>query len=188
MGSAHRGLRRLLRGLHRIGRGRGTARSVRRVISMVPAMGLERVKFDPSGILRLDDHTGWWVRHGDARTSRHGRYETLLATEPDLLSALPLTSLGDRLRPELPGWQQVIDDGPRARAPGALSDDDIAAVGVPALHVGGWYDPLLRATLRHWHTAGTAVVPRPAQRLVIGPWTHGLDVAHTSHATRASSR
>ncbi|MDQ3763239.1 MAG: CocE/NonD family hydrolase [Actinomycetota bacterium] len=68
------------------------------------------------------------------------------------------------------------------RPPGALSDDDIAAVRVPALHVGGWYDSLLRATLRHWWTAGTAVVPRPAQRLVIGPWTHRLDVAHTSDA------
>ncbi|MDQ3763238.1 MAG: CocE/NonD family hydrolase [Actinomycetota bacterium] len=35
--------------------------AVSRVISVVPAMGLERVKFDPSGVLRLDDHTGWWV-------------------------------------------------------------------------------------------------------------------------------
>jgi putative CocE/NonD family hydrolase len=43
---------------------------VRAVISMVPAMGLQRVKFDRSGTLLLAEHAAWWMTYGETRTSR----------------------------------------------------------------------------------------------------------------------
>ena len=47
----------------------------------------------------------------------------------------------------------------------------LAGLGVPALHVAGWYDLFLGGTLRNYR----AMADGPAgagQRLVIGPWTH----------------
>src|SRR5262249_2538311 len=38
-------------------------------------------------------------------------------------------------------------------------------VGVPALNVGGWYDPFLGGTLENYLGAGS--------RLIVGPWVHG---------------
>jgi putative CocE/NonD family hydrolase len=44
-----------------------------------------------------------------------------------------------------------------------------AGIDLPALHIGGWYDPLLAGTLAaHAVMAGG----RAPQRLVIGPWVH----------------
>jgi putative CocE/NonD family hydrolase len=41
---------------------------------------------------------------------------------------------------------------------------------VPMLHIGGWYDFMLKGTLRAYREACTR--SSKAQRLVIGPWTH----------------
>ena len=41
---------------------------------------------------------------------------------------------------------------------------------VPMLHFGGWYDFMLRGTLRAYREAGKRS-SRP-QRLIVGPWTH----------------
>jgi putative CocE/NonD family hydrolase len=49
-------------------------------------------------------------------------------------------------------------------------DVDLAAVDVPALHVGGWWDVFIRGTIRSF-TALTAE-GRAAQKLLIGPWHH----------------
>jgi putative CocE/NonD family hydrolase len=58
----------------------------------------------------------------------------------------------------------------------------IGAIGVPAFHVAGWYDLFLGGTLSGYSSlrehGGTAMA-RVAQRLLIGPWTHGwLDGAY----------
>ncbi len=42
-------------------------------------------------------------------------------------------------------------------------------IDIPALHVGGWYDPLLRGTLGAWRALSAGTAP---QRLIIGPWVH----------------
>jgi uncharacterized protein len=45
---------------------------------------------------------------------------------------------------------------------------DVAAIDLPMLHIGGWYDSYLRGTLRVYDEA-----PRTAlQQLCIGPWAH----------------
>ncbi len=49
-------------------------------------------------------------------------------------------------------------------------------IGVPALNIGGWYDIFLRGTLRNYlgmRQHGATEEAR-TQRLVIGPWMHGL--------------
>ncbi len=58
--------------------------------------------------------------------------------------------------PDSPYWAAV---SPAAAGP----------IDIPALHIGGWYDPLLRGTLACHRalSAGTAL-----QRLIIGPWVH----------------
>ena len=47
---------------------------------------------------------------------------------------------------------------------------DGKAIDVPMLHFGGWYDFMLRGTLRAFHEA-SARSTKP-QRLLVGPWTH----------------
>ncbi|WP_211260578.1 CocE/NonD family hydrolase [Amycolatopsis jejuensis] len=53
--------------------------------------------------------------------------------------------------------------------------DRAAAITVPALHVGGWYDNFCGETLRTYEIlkagAGTGQA-RAGQRLIIGPWSH----------------
>jgi putative CocE/NonD family hydrolase len=52
-------------------------------------------------------------------------------------------------------------------------------VGVPVLHQGGWYDEFLRGTLRGYtgmREAGGDAEVRAGQRLLVGPWTHGMSM------------
>ncbi|KOX12661.1 CocE/NonD family hydrolase [Nocardiopsis sp. NRRL B-16309] len=54
---------------------------------------------------------------------------------------------------------------------------ELENVTVPALNIGGWYDLFIGQTLRTYTTArrqaGSAQA-REGQRLIIGPWDHGL--------------
>jgi uncharacterized protein len=50
-------------------------------------------------------------------------------------------------------------------------------IDVAALHIGGWYDIFLEGTLRNFvgmRTRGRSARARQKQRLVVGPWPHGL--------------
>ncbi|MGW0587192.1 CocE/NonD family hydrolase [Streptosporangium sp. NPDC002607] len=53
--------------------------------------------------------------------------------------------------------------------------DRAASITVPALNIGGWYDPFLGETIRAYaemkQRGGTAEA-REGQRLIIGPWSH----------------
>ena len=142
------------------------------VISLSPAMGLQRVKFDPSGILALDEHAGWWLMHGEARTSRARLVEAMFGDEPDLLSHLPVSGLVERFWVELRDWTTVIDLGPSHRPAGDIDDDELARLCLPALHIGGWNDGLVTETLRHWAIVGSDLPSRPPRHLVVGPWGH----------------
>jgi putative CocE/NonD family hydrolase len=42
---------------------------------------------------------------------------------------------------------------------------------VPQLHMGSWYDPYTRTTLRNY--TGLSAIKRGPVRLLMGPWTHG---------------
>jgi putative CocE/NonD family hydrolase len=50
-------------------------------------------------------------------------------------------------------------------------------IDVAALHIGGWYDIFLEGTLRNFvgmRTRGKSSRARQKQRLIVGPWLHGL--------------
>lgn len=143
------------------------------VVSSVPAMGWYHVKFDPCGILRLADHTAWWVTYAETRTGRHGLAKAMLDAEPALLAHLPVRGIGRMLWADLPGWTQVIDRGPTP-GPEEVTTQEMVELPVPSLHIGGWYDPLLADTVAHWRLVGSACTPRPARKLILGPWRHTL--------------
>lgn len=46
------------------------------------------------------------------------------------------------------------------------------AIGLPALHIGSWYDIHLGATLTHYTGLRDQAPGRPEQHLIIGPWDH----------------
>lgn len=129
------------------------------VMSLVPAMGFDRVKFDPSGVLRLAEHAAWWVEHAEGRTSRTGAAAATFAASPELLSRLPVVSIGS------PAWADVVVSG--GRSPEAVTDAELAALSVPTLHIGGWHDLLVAETLHQREVTHGA--------LVVGPWGHELD-------------
>ena len=52
-------------------------------------------------------------------------------------------------------------------------------VQTPILHIGGWFDPFLNNTLKHYRLGTTAAATehaRKEQRLIVGPWIHGAAV------------
>lgn len=46
-------------------------------------------------------------------------------------------------------------------------------MNVPAYHVGGWYDSLLRPTIDNFTEMGDKSKAKNHQKLIIGPWGHG---------------
>lgn len=140
------------------------------VVSHVPAMSTERVRFDPSGILRLTEHAGWWTEHAEARTSRTGLAAAMLTADPDLLRHLPVRDIGERLWARVPGWWDAV----AAKNPEAVTDDELAGCEAPTLHVGGWYDPFAAETLHQWEITGSTLKDRPLRALLLGPWRHEL--------------
>lgn len=142
---------------------------VRAVISIIPAMGLHKVKFDPSGVLRLAEHAGWWLTFGDSRTNRPGLTKAMLEAAPDLLAYLPVCGLADHFWAELPSWNGVIEDGDDSQA-WHIPDSELAHLPTPALHIGGWHDLLISETLHQWRIVGSAVQPRPLRGMIVGPW------------------
>lgn len=147
---------------------------VRAVISLGPAMGLSRVKYDRSGILRLAEHATWWLERAEARTSRTGIAAAMFAAHPALLDELPVAALPARMWARLDRWHDAITEGPGHTAPEAVTDQELARLPAAALHIGGWYDLLLGETLHHWDTAGADLIPRPTRALLVGPWEHDL--------------
>jgi putative CocE/NonD family hydrolase len=62
------------------------------------------------------------------------------------------------------------------------------ALDLPMLHIGGWFDPHLRGTLKFYHEMKTR--SRHLQRLIIGPWTHlpwGRKAGERDHGAEALS-
>jgi putative CocE/NonD family hydrolase len=75
-----------------------------------------------------------------------------------------------------PWWSDILDHPGRDAFWREISvAEDYAAITVPALHLGGWYDIFVNNTLKTYtalrRQAGTPEA-REGQRLVVGPWDH----------------
>ncbi|MFE0470136.1 CocE/NonD family hydrolase [Streptomyces sp. NPDC058947] len=134
------------------------------VIAAVPALGLADTAREESGAERLLSRLGWWAAHGDRRDSDENALATALATDPALLTHLPLTGLPERLGRSLPSWTGLW----RARDRGRLVARAVHA-RLPLLAVGGHHDHFTEDTVALWRAWGG-----PSARLLLGPWGHSL--------------
>lgn len=154
--------------------------AVRCVVSAVPAMGLHLANYSSSGVLRLLAFISWWMAHGDGRTGRPRLFEMMHRTVPSMLTHLPVTELSSLLWADLPTLNDVIDLEPDKVPDYAISDDELARLRIPTMHIGGWHDPFIGQTLHQWSVVGSAIAPRPERCLIIGPWTHALQFNQTA--------
>jgi putative CocE/NonD family hydrolase len=91
---------------------------------------------------------------------------------------LPLRSFGDQFEKKVPylaDWvaHHAYDDYWKQRG----MDYRYAAVTVPALNIGGWYDIFSKATIELVNEVRAASQDRAVRRnqfVVMGPWTHGV--------------
>lgn len=89
-----------------------------------------------------------------------------------------------------PWWRDWVDSHsaghPYWSEVSAADRDDLI---LPALHVGGWFDQFLQATIdrySRWSSRATSLADRKAQRLIVGPWAHGLSSAQWDGHLEAS--
>jgi predicted acyl esterase len=134
------------------------------VIAAVPAPGAADTAREPSGVERLAARAGWWAAHGDRPDSDEHALGKALASDPDLLTHLPLSDLPARLGRSLPSWPGLWRHRERGRLTGLA-----AGAGMPLLAVGGHHDHFAEDTLGLWRRWGG-----PSARLLMGPWGHGL--------------
>jgi putative CocE/NonD family hydrolase len=122
----------------------------------------------------------WCMRHAVPEARRQADVlERLAGRSPTRFDGLPLGTgpgITDPFR-----WLHAMlahpDDGPFWE-PFDI-ERQYSQIDVPMLHLAGWFDIFLEGTLRNFQglqaSARTARA-RKAQRLVIGPWTHGPSV------------
>ncbi len=119
---------------------------------------------------------GWAIQLAAETARRRGdaeAYQRLYSAGRNLPLADPVcpqSDLLDQLAPDsfYHDWLRhpAPDDYWAALSPCGL----MAAVDLPMLHIGGWFDTYLRGTLRLYHDmAGRSRYP---QHLIVGPWGH----------------
>ena len=148
--------------------------AIRAVISLAPTLELATTKFDRSGILRLAEHAGWWVAHGDCRESRPDQPARLYAENAGAIGILPVRTFPEFTGLDLPGWLPVAEAGRSHREAERLTDDELAGLQVASFHAAGWYDVAVDEALRLHDVVGRNLKPRPTRRLLVGPWEHDL--------------
>lgn len=151
------------------------------VISLAPAMGFDAVKFDPAGILRLDEHVHWWIDRADSRVDRPGLAAAVVANDPTIMSHLPVVEISERLCVDAPGWRRVVDAGPTP-GPEPITAAELADVDVHSLHVCGWFDLVAADTIQLWQQlVGTGTARH--HDVVLGPWDHDLTLSQVDNST-----
>lgn len=139
-----------------------------------------------NGVLELGVQAGWNLELGLDQISRRHRGDlpmlgpamARLVHEINTLPRtgfheLPLQAFGPLARHGLDGpLTSAIEQGADSPMAQRALMSNAYAMGLPALHFGGWYDAFIHGTLRNF----TRMQARghTNQWLVIGPWTHGV--------------
>lgn len=139
------------------------------LISRVPVMDRRSVTLSPDGVLHLAGRVAWaraQLAGGPGRPLEAARMSRATWTR------LPLTSMADDLGVRQDAWNESLglDLDPAPAPPADVSLD------VPALHIGGWFDPFVGSTLAASRRPAPGSAPRSSApcRVVVGPWTHDL--------------
>ena len=103
-------------------------------------------------------------------------------TQLDLVgaySSLPLRDADLKLGRRFKAWRDWLDHPARdAYWEPQRYQEKILDYPMPSLHISGWYDDVLVGTLQNFvNLTGPKAAPavRPLQRLIIGPWGHGIN-------------
>ncbi|HZV11177.1 MAG TPA: CocE/NonD family hydrolase, partial [Novosphingobium sp.] len=144
--------------------------------AMAPAMvgwDLTADWVSEQGAMRLAPNLGWGVQMAALSALHQGEvaaFEKLASAARGLPLAGAVPGRPEALATELalghyPAWRDTPADDPFwAGLSPAAQEPAIAAAGIPALFVGGWFDTHLIGTLAaHKALGGT---------LIVGPWTH----------------
>ena len=116
-----------------------------------------------------------WLAYVDGKTLQD-------ISQLDLFGAyatLPLRDADRALGRHFKAWRDWLDHPARdAYWEPQRYQRKILDYTVPSLHVSGWYDDVLLGTLQNFtNLTGPDAAPavRPLQRLIIGPWGHGVN-------------
>ncbi len=127
-----------------------------------------------NGAFCLQASLGWAVQLA-AETARlqgdRPAYQTLYAAARQL----PVRELPSRVRESLnkyapSNFYQQWRTHPEPDDYWAQFQPQLDAVDLPMLHIGGWFDPYLRGTVRLYRQL--AARARSPQHLLVGPWAH----------------
>jgi putative CocE/NonD family hydrolase len=145
--------------------------------AIAPAMAAWRVREDfatEGDAFRLQSGLGWGCQLALETVRRNGdtaQHQAIFAAS----RALPLTA-EIPCRPPIAAalgehghYLDWLTQPADARYWARVSPASAGPIDIPALHIGGWYDPLLGGTLACYRASSDAVAP---QRLTIGPWAH----------------
>jgi putative CocE/NonD family hydrolase len=92
----------------------------------------------------------------------------------ELVQILPISAIGDAIKPSGPAWQEFLDHEAldeywwRNRWDGRYDFD------IPVLHITGWHDREdIQGAFHHYEEMMKTSPARDRQWLLVGPWSHG---------------
>jgi hypothetical protein len=153
-------------------------------------------------ITASDYYEGWTYQGGAFQQGFIQFWTAGMATETlarltDAPSAARKKLYGSIFNLDKTYWSLPLSEFPPATVPGLMDhyqewlrhpsrdafwertriDSKYEQIDVAALHIGGWYDIFLEGTLRNFmgmRARGKSARARAQQRLLVGPWLHGL--------------
>ena len=138
------------------------------------------------GAFELAFNLDWNMRHGvNAMRRLLPLLDQAVAVDPERFEPLPLAQSPLLANPF--HWLEDLlahpDDG-RFWRPFNF-ERQYGEIDVPIYHMAGWFDIFLDGSLRNFagvQAKGKSKGTRDSQKLIIGPWTHGPDIADPTFA------
>ncbi|MBS1715709.1 MAG: CocE/NonD family hydrolase [Armatimonadetes bacterium] len=114
----------------------------------------------------------WWTRVViDRSAGVAGAFEPM--KNADSLKALPITKVDDKFfGRDVPFFDSWVRRDARDKWPGPYTQEDVAGVKIPVLHVSGTWDGDGVGTMVHWQLQRAS---GGDQWMVFGPWEHGFN-------------